>query len=658
MQPLIASNPNQSVLVKSYLDSDKLCAFPFPFVKIIRRMPCFGFPSNFPILKSDEINRGASNTSTYSKRSLGVDQTSEKVDVNYEKSSNSPRNGRVNVRALASTLHNAKTAEDVEESLKDYSDLPLPVFTTLIQGLGRAKRLEAAFAIVEWLKKNKTLSVLIYNTLLSAVKLNKKYYKVGDVIDDMKSQGFELSIVTYNTLMLIYIEQGKPKEVFNLISQIQDAGLLPSPATFSIILMAYKEIEDAHGALQYFIKFREKYRIGELQRDSSEEDWDNEFVKIEKIMVRICLSVMRRWLVKEENNTTEVLKFLDSMDRAGVKMDTNFFERLVWACTREEHYMVVRELYKRLRESGPGDGLSVTVCNHIIWLMGKAKKWWAALEVYEEMLEKGPTPNYLSFELVVSNFTVLLTAARRRGLWRWAVQLLDKMHKRGLRPGTRQWNAVLLACSKAGETDAAIKIFQQMVQKGEKPTVYSYGALLSALEKGTLYDEAIRVWDHMQKLGVEPNLHTYTTLASIYAQKGDHDKVESVLEEMVAARIEPTVVTFNAIISGCAKCQMGAAAFEWFHRMKGANVKPNEVSYEMVIDALTHDGKPRLAYQMYVRAYNEGLMLNKKAYDAVVEAGRASGVIVDLDDLGLHPVERRKPTQIKNNQSDFAGTPV
>ncbi|KAJ4754444.1 Pentatricopeptide repeat-containing protein [Rhynchospora pubera] len=649
MQHLIASKPNQSVRVNSYLDSDKLCAF--PFVKA-RRMQRFGFPTNFPMLKSDEINKsGASHTSTsrYSNRALGVDQTSEKVDSNYEKSSKSPRNGWVNMDALTLTLRNAKTAEDVAELLKDYSDLPLSLFTSLIQGLGRAKRLEAAFAIVEWLKKNKTLNVLIYNSLLCAVKLNKEYCKVSDVIEDMKSQGLELCIITYNTLMTIYIEQKKPKEVFNLLSQIQDAGLSPSPATFHITLMAYKEMEDAHGALQHFIEFREKYQMGELQRDSPEEDWDNEFVEIEKTTVRICLSLVHRLVVKKENNTTEVLKFLNYMDRAGVTIDKNLFKQLVRAYTREEPYMVVRELYERLRESGPGDGLTVTVCNHIIWLMGKAKKWWAALKVYEEMVEKGPTPNNLSFELFVSNFTVLLTDTKRRVLWRWAVQLLDKMHERGLMSGTRQWDAVVIACSKAGQTHASIKIFQHMVQKGEKPTVYSYVALLSALKKGTLYDEAIRVWDHMQKLGVEQNLHTYTILASIYAQKGDHDKIELVLEEMVAARIEPTVVTFNTIISSCAKRQMGAAAFEWFHRMRGRNVKPDEISYEMLIDALTHDGKPKLAYQMYVRAYNEGLKLNKKAYDAVVEAGRASGVVVDLDDLGFHPVERRKPTQINNN---------
>jgi hypothetical protein len=48
------------------------------------------------------------------------------------------------------------------------------------------------------------------------------------------------------------------------------------------------------------------------------------------------------------------------MDNAGLKPSGEEHERLIWACTREEHYIVSKEL----------------VCNHLIWLMGKAKKWW------------------------------------------------------------------------------------------------------------------------------------------------------------------------------------------------------------------------------------------------------------------------------------------
>ncbi|KAL3526126.1 hypothetical protein ACH5RR_014498 [Cinchona calisaya] len=115
----------------------------------------------------------------------------------------------------------------------------------------------------------------------------------------------------------------------------------------------------------------------------------------------------------------------------------------------------------------------------------------------------------MSYELIVSHFNVLLTAARKRGIWRWGVRLLNKMEEKGLKPDTREWKAVLVAFSKASETSAAVQIFKRMMEQGEKPTVisYGYGALLSAMEEGKLYDEAGQVWKHMVKVGVKPNLY-------------------------------------------------------------------------------------------------------------------------------------------------------
>ncbi|KAL4289294.1 hypothetical protein AHAS_Ahas19G0371800 [Arachis hypogaea] len=113
--------------------------------------------------------------------------------------------------------------------------------------------------------------------------------------------------------------------------------------------------------------------------------------------------------------------------------------------------------------------------------MGKAKKWWADLEIYEDLLDKGPKPNNLSYELITSHFNVLLSAAKKKGIWRWGVRLINKMEDKGLKQGSREWNSVLVACSKA-----AVQIIKRMVANGEKLTVISYGALLSALKKGKL----------------------------------------------------------------------------------------------------------------------------------------------------------------------------
>ncbi|KAJ0977327.1 hypothetical protein J5N97_012801 [Dioscorea zingiberensis] len=571
---------------------------------------------------------------------------------------------KVDVRALASSIQDAVTADDVEAVFKDLGTQPLPVYSTMIRAFGSDKRIEPAIALVEWLKRKEKETdgligpnLFIFNSLLGALKQTKQFGKVDEVMEDVKSRGLVPNIVTYNVLMSIYIEQQQPEQALDVLVDVEKNGLLPTPVTYSTALLAYRKMEDVYGAIGFFAKFREKYEKGEIGKDG-EYNWENEFAKIEIFTNRICYSVMRQWLVKEVDPTSKIFKLLHDMDEAGLRQGRKEYERLVWACTRESHYAVAKELYRRIRETG-GE-ISLSVCNHIIWLMGKAKKWWAALELYEDMLDKGPKPNNVSFELIISHFNILLNAARRRGIWRWGVRLLNKMQDKGLRPGTREWNAVLVACSKASETTAAVQIFKRMIDQGEKPTVLSYGALLSALEKGKLYDEALQVWEHMCKVGVEPNIHAYTILASIYIGKGMPEKVDEVLQEMLSSGIEPSVVTYNAIITGCAKNQMGSAAFEWFHRMKVRNIKPNEITYEMLISALACNGKPRLAYEMYLRACNESLNLSTRSYDAVLESCRVHGISIDLDVLGPRPPEKKNAVRIRKNLTEFcnlAGLP-
>ncbi|XVE84084.1 hypothetical protein DITRI_Ditri16bG0140800 [Diplodiscus trichospermus] len=586
----------------------------------------------------------------------GNEDKSEEVDINSEGEVELEESARVDVRALAYSLRLSKTADDVEEVLKDMDELPLQVHSSMISGFGRDKYMDAAMALVEWLKRKKESgsgigpNLFIYNSLLGAVKHSKQFDEMEKILQDMAEEGIIPNIVTYNVLMAIYLEQGEATKALNVLDEIQEKGFSPSPVSYSTALLAYQRMEDGNGALKFFVELREKYVNGDIGKDGN-ENWEYEFVKLEKFTVRICQQVMRRWLVKDENLSTNVLKLLRDMDYAVLKLSREDYERLIWACTREEHYIVAKELYSRIREGHTE--ISLSVCNHLIWLMGKAKKWWAALEIYEDLLDKGPNPNNMSSELIMSHFNILLTAARKRGIWRWGVRLLNKMEEKGLKPGSREWNAVLVACSKASETTAAVQIFRRMVEQGEKPTIISYGALLSALEKGKLYEEALRVWDHMIKVGVKPNLYAYTIMASIFTGKGSFKMVDAVFQEMASSGIEPTVVTYNAVISGCARNGMSSAAYEWFHRMKVQNISPNEITYEMLIEALAKDGKPRLAYELYLRAHNEDLNLSSKAYDAVVQSSQAYGAAIDTSVLGPRPPDRKKKVQIRKTLTEF-----
>ncbi|RDX78444.1 Pentatricopeptide repeat-containing protein, partial [Mucuna pruriens] len=573
--------------------------------------------------------------------------------------------GKVDVRALALRLQTAKTVEDVEEILKDKGNLPLQVFSTIISSFGKEKRMDSALILFDWMKRRKRETdgsfgpnLFIYNALLGVVKQSGQFAEMEAVLNEMAEDGIIFNVVTYNTLMAIYVEKGECDKALNMLEEIHRNGFTLSPVSYSQALLAYRRMEDGNGALNFFVEFRERYRQGEIGKDGDGEDWEKEVMKLEKFTIRVCYQVMRCWLISRDNLSNNVLKFLVDMDNAGIPLTRADLERLVWACTREDHYIVVKELYVRIR--GRYDKISLSVCNHVIWLMGKAKKWWAALEVYEDLLDKGPKPNNLSYELIVSHFNFLLSAAKRKGIWRWGVRLLNKMEDKGLKPGSKEWNAVLVACSKASETTAAVQIFKRMVENGEKPTIISYGALLSALEKGKLYDEALRVWNHMVKVGVEPNAYAYTIMASIYTAQGNFSRVDAIIQEMVTLGIEVTVVTYNAIITGCARNGMSNAAYEWFHRMKVQNISPNEITYEMLIEALANDGKPRLAYQLYMRAKNEGVTLSSKAYDAIVQSSQANDATIELGLLGPRPPDKKKKVQIRKTLTEFynlAGVP-
>ncbi|KAK9748242.1 hypothetical protein RND81_02G045300 [Saponaria officinalis] len=590
-----------------------------------------------------------------------VDET---LEDNLRSSENVTRDGselegektpRVDVLALSRKLQLAKSLDDVEWVLKDEGMLPLQVFSSMIRIFGREKRLDPAMAVVAWLKKKHNENdefdapnLFIYNSLLGAVKKSRGFDKVEMIMNDISEAGFSPSVVTYNTLMGIYLDDDRASEALKLFDDMQQNGLPLSPASYSMAMLTYRKMEDGNGALRLYVGMREKFMNGEL-KNCDNEDWETEFSKFKDFASRVCYQVMRTWLVKDGNLTTDVLKLLIEMDKVGISPTNLEYERLIWACTREEHYTVAKELYNRIRERR--SGISLSACNHLIWLMGKAKKWWAALEVFENLLEFGPKPNSMSYELIVAHFNVLLSAARKRGIWRWGIQLLEKMEAKGLKPRSREWNAVLVACAKAAETSAAVEIFKKMVERGEKPTEVSYGALLSALEKGKMYDEAIRVWEHMRKVGIEPNQYSYTIMASVYVGLENFNLVENIIKEMVSTGIDPTVVTFNAIISVCSRNGLGGEAYEWFQRMKAMNIDPNEITYEMLIYGLANDGKPRLAYDAYLRAVNEGLTLSYRAYDAVIQSSQDYGATIDVTALGPRPLGQTKNGITRN---DFA----
>lgn len=613
----------------------------------------FGFSSGFSRLKvahfwnrTSSLGASASTALASERQATGNEAQLEGSEREEEEEELEERPGKndgwVNVRELASSLRHAVTADQVDEILGGKGDLPLRVYSTVIRGLGKEKLLGPAFALFEWIKRRKEdglgPNLFIYNSLLGAIKQSGEFGLAERVLDEMSRDGIAPNIVTYNTKMAILLCRGMSDEALEVLGEIREKGLVPSPASYSTAMLAYRRTEDPNGALKFLADVRDKYRNGEMSEDR--RDLETELAKLEGFAVRICYQAMRNWLASEDNLSTKVLKLLTSMDTAGIPPGRSDHEKLIWACTREDHAVVAKELYDRIRERG--SAISLSACNHAMWVMGRAKRWWTALEIYEDLLEKGPKPNQMSDEIIVAHFNVLLGSARKRGIWKWAVRLLNKMEEKGLKPGSREWDAALVACSKASEPAVAVEIFERMIERGQKPTRLSYSSLLSALEKGKLYDEARTVYEHMVKVGLGPDLYASTIMASAFAAQGKPVLVDAILRDMARGGVEPGVVTWNAVVAGFAKSGAASAAFEWFRKMECEDgVEPNGVTYGTLVEALAKDSKPRMAYEIYVRAHKEGLEPGPRAYDALVESARANKASLDLTLLGPRPPDNK-----------------
>ncbi|CAK9196766.1 unnamed protein product [Sphagnum troendelagicum] len=482
-------------------------------------------------------------------------------------------------------------------------------------------------------------NVYTYNSLLGALKANGCYDFAVRILGEMRDNGIAADLVTYNTVISMYDQLGQHEQALKVFEELKSLGMQPDLFTYRTLIQLLARCGKVEQALDIFCK---------LKKQQQEEDWVSESqegsenhsrpeLKRERgqrqelatFVVQMCYKRFKAWLADDSSTVRETAILGKRMKVAQVALDAKMCKNLIRACgQREIDHSLVKILYHSMREQHFPIGVSL--CNQVIRVLGKGKKWWAALEVYENMMESGPLPEETTRRLLLSHFQILLNSARKRRIWKWALQLLDKMMEKGIEPDSFAWNAALIACGRANETASAVQVFQQMTEHGQKPGVVSYGALLSALEKGNLLENAEQVWHHMQKVGVMPNDYAFTTMISAYGKAGNYSKAIELLDQMQATGVEPSVVTYNAVISACARAGDGQRALDWLEQMEAASIKPNATSYAQVIEALANEGQWKPALTLYNKMLDLRLDPPPMASDAVFRVCRANDAQVDL----------------------------
>ncbi len=241
--------------------------------------------------------------------------------------------------------------------------------------------------------------------------------------------------------------------------------------------------------------------------------------------------------------------------------------------------------FKAGRSLPPGP-LQTVHYNVLLASLAPARRWQEAIELMERMRKRG-----IPRETVTYNS--LLNVLEHGGRWKLAMKTLRRMRKEDVPPDTITFTSAISACSKQGEWRTALLLMHTMRAAGVEPNTITYTAAIAACERAGEWKRALRLLLQMRERGVEPDQTTFNTAIGACGRAGEYQRALSLRDDMVSAGVEPNVITYNCLITAHANAAppLVERARELLAEMEEVHgLTPDLISHNAHLAALAHAG--------------------------------------------------------------------
>ena len=268
---------------------------------------------------------------------------------------------------------------------------------------------------------------------------------------------------------------------------------------------------------------------------------------------------------------------------------------------------------------------------------GRARDWRAALDLLEGMGERGIRPTLVTLNTAMTVFG-------QAGKWKKARETFEWLRELEMEPDLFSYSAAISAIGKAGEWRDALRLFDEC-KAAMKPNVFVYGAALAA--RGLPWAEARALLAQMRAQRIPPNVIVYNSAIHAAARSGEPARALELLRAMEGDSLRPTVSSYNAVLDACAKASPAhwELALQILPEMRSHGVRPDAISYNCAVAALAKAGEAELALQLLgERRDVDGLKPNAVAYNlAITACAKSSGhesalaLLAEARELKLQP---------------------
>lgn len=222
----------------------------------------------------------------------------------------------------------------------------------------------------------------------------------------------------------------------------------------------------------------------------------------------------------------------------------------------------------------------LVMCNSLLSYYCKAGFPIGAVEFYNDMIDRGFTPDKYSYAGV-------LTGLCKLGRIHEAVNVYRGIVRGHFSHDAHIHTIIMNGLIRNGHFLKAIKLFREADAKNIQLDVVSYTVAINGLIRGGQAGEALNLLSRMKEYGVAPNMNTYSLLLGEFCKHRDFKKIKGILREMSDVGMEMDRHTFN-LMKSCLCKSHTRSAFEVFVHLCESNLLPDEM-HAILIDQFAHD---------------------------------------------------------------------
>ncbi|PKI57011.1 pentatricopeptide repeat-containing protein At1g51965, mitochondrial [Punica granatum] len=426
-----------------------------------------------------------------------------------------------------------------------------------------------------------------YKSLLQAYLRSYDADRAFDVYMEIRRKGYKLDIFAYNMLLDALAKNEKVDQGYKVFEDMKKKHCDPDGFSYTIMIRMYGKTGMPDKSLALFHEMVEKGHVPNSIVYNTVIEALAKGQEVERALFYFS-EMVKKDCRPNEFTYSVILNLLATEGQLGrlnevLEISRKYLSKSIYA-------YLVRTLGK-LGHANEAHGLFRDMWVHhdngdratyvsMLESLCNAGKTIEAIDLLENIHEKGIKPDTFMYNMV---FSALGKSRREISLSRSHMHdLYERMKKNGPPPDTYTYNVLISGFGRAGKVHEAVQVFEELEQSECKPDVISYNSLINCLGKNGDLDEAHIRFQEMKEKGLSPDVVTYSTLIECFGKTDKVDMACRLFDEMSAGGCSPNVVTYNILLDCLERCGRTAEAVDLYARLKQHGLTPDSITYSIL----------------------------------------------------------------------------